>query len=427
MTGNSEYDALGELFRRKLENHRTPVNVDDWNDIERRMGHRMNKSVIWMWISGAMTAAATIAALLMMGRPATDNTTDVAMIQKFNDSKIQQFDDSTIPGFQDSRIPGFQDSRIPGFQDSKIDSGQVSDDSVTQLLSYSVTQSFNDSVTHLFNDSVNQSFNDSVIEEKEIPKLDVSLVADNPEEDETDTKKTEKWLLAAAFGTGGNADNSFSAASNSFSIGFNDATQSPSVKLDFSGNNEYAVNRSNNIISFDNKAPKDFSNISHRPPFSFGLTARKNLGKRGGVESGLVYTYLASRFKWSEWTGYEVQQNLHYVGIPVNMVVYLWNSKPNWRIYLSGGFMVEKGLRAIYRQERQWRNETQTTTVKTSSIDGWQWSLNSALGVNYRLEKGWGVYFEPRVGYSFDCNQPVSIRTESPVYFGVNLGLNFEL
>ena len=168
----------------------------------------------------------------------------------------------------------------------------------------------------------------------------------------------------------------------------------------------------------------DFSNITHRPPFSFGITARKSLGKSGGLESGLAYIYLASRY---EWSGYNVHQGLHYVGIPVNMVVYLWKSNPNWRIYLSGGCMVEKGLRGIYRQERMREGEHRITTVKSSSINGWQWSLNSALGVNYRLEKGWGIYFEPCVGYSLDCNQPVSIRTETPVYFGINLGLNFEL
>ena len=140
------------------------------------------------------------------------------------------------------------------------------------------------------------------------------------------------------------------------------------------------------------------------------------------MESGLTYTYLSSRFEWSDCN---VHQSLHYLGIPVNLVVYLWNTNPNWKIYLSGGFMVEKGLRAIYRQERQITSEHRITTVR-SHIDGLQWSLNGGLGINYRLEKGWGIYFEPRVGYSFDSNQPVSIRTEYPIYFGFNLGLNYE-
>ena len=118
---------------------------------------------------------------------------------------------------------------------------------------------------------------------------------------------------------------------------------------------------------------------------------------------------------------------MHYMGIPVNFVLYFGNSKPNnWRFYFSGGFMVEKGLRAIYRQEENWGSQNRTTTVR-SSIDGLQWSLNGGMGASYKLEKGWSIHLEPRVGYSFDNQQPVSIRTEHPVYFGMNLGLNYQL
>jgi len=138
----------------------------------------------------------------------------------------------------------------------------------------------------------------------------------------------------------------------------------------------------------------------------------------------LVCTCLISNFNW---LGHDVRQSLHYVGIPVNMVVYMGNnSKRNWHFYISGGFMVEKGVRAVYRQERLTSYEHRITTVRRS-IPNLQWSLNGAFGINYRLEKGWGIYFEPRAGYSFDCNQPVSVRTEYPLHFGINLGLSYEL
>ena len=87
--------------------------------------------------------------------------------------------------------------------------------------------------------------------------------------------------------------------------------------------------------------------------------------------------------------------------------------------------MAEKGLRVIYRQTSSWGSETRTTTVKTS-IDGLQWSLNGALGINYRFDKGFGIYLEPRVGYCFDNDPPISMRTEWPIFIGVNMGLNYE-
>jgi len=156
------------------------------------------------------------------------------------------------------------------------------------------------------------------------------------------------------------------------------------------------------------------------------MTARKSLGQNGGFESGLVYNCLISNFTWSDWADYHVRQTLHYVGIPFNFVGYFNQSKNNWRVYVSGGFMVEKGVRAVYRQNRQSWGEQRITIVR-SSIDGLQWSLSSALGVNYRLVKGFSLYLEPRLGYYFKNNQPISIRTEWPVNFSINMGLNYEL
>jgi len=245
------------------------------------------------------------------------------------------------------------------------------------------------------------------------------LVEDDYDEEEENGKTENKWLFAAAFSTGGSSSG-FDKASKDFPV--YDLTK---AGWDGMGSgNLYAVELSNNIRSFDNMSREEFTNIHHRLPFSFGITARKSLGKDSGVESGLVYTYLSSRF---EWNGHNAHQSLHYIGIPVNMVVYFGNSKSNWQVYLSGGFTIEKCARAVYRQERRQNSEIRNTDVKSSSIGGLQWSLNGALGVNYRLDKGWGIYFEPRVGYSFDCNQPISVRTEMPVFFGINMGLNYKL
>ena len=401
MTGNnhSEYDAIGELFRQRLECHRIPVDDNGWDVIEHRLGkQKKSKATIWLWSVGA--AAAAVAALLMVGRPVTDETAVMIVSQQIATEEAETTNHGQeIQGFKDSRIQRFKDSKIQGFKNSRI-------------------QKFNDSMIHSFNDSVTQLISYSVIPDK----LDVSSVEERPETDKRSAKKSDKWLLAAAFGmNGGNTD----GISDAYNL--TPRTAQSYQKAGLSGsNNEYAANMSGYIQPFNDMTRKDFSKIRHRPPLTVGVTARKSIGKHAGMETGLVYTYLTSQFGWSDQAGYDVRQSLHYVGIPVNMTVYLWNSKPNWRIYLSGGFAVEKGLRAIYRQEKWQESEFRITTVK-SSVDGLQWSLNGALGVNYRLEKGWGVYFEPRVGYSFDCKQPVSIRTECPIYFGVYLGLNYEL
>lgn len=176
--------------------------------------------------------------------------------------------------------------------------------------------------------------------------------------------------------------------------------------------------------SFDKALqPEDYDDISHNIPISVGITASKQLSKRVAVETGLVYTYLSSDLEGSNRLNAKGKLGLHYLGIPVNLIVDLWSSR-DWKVYLSGGAMAEKGLRSIYTQHIYRNNTTETTTFRTS-ISGIQWSLNGSLGVSYRIYKDWSIYAEPRISYFFDNYQPISTRTEHPVTFGIGAGVRF--
>ena len=433
MVENSEYDALGELFRRKLEDHRVEVDSDGWKKIERSLGNDPNDkpNIIWLWRIAAMVAAASVAALLL-----------------FNDSNAPESGDSLISELQDTvrNVASTRNaepvSATPANEDvagqsgnEEIAIGNVASFRHAELVAVSpanediVGQSGNDasaigndtdavrSITQSYNDSINLLISYLIAKNDSIKKIiSYSDIEEILFEDETDDNTSKRWLLAAVFGIG------------SYNNGI-DASQSSGVSkssiAENSSGNIYATGLSSNIMSFDNMNEDDFTNISHSPPFSLGIKARTGgSDKNAGIETGLIYTYLSSRYKWSN---HNVFQGLHYIGIPVNFVGYLGNSKTGaWRFYFSGGFMVEKGLRAIYRQERTWIREHRYTTVK-SSINGLQWSLNGAMGISHKLEKGFGIYFEPSVGYSFKNNQPVSIRTQMPVYIGISLGINYEL
>ena len=423
MTENSEYDALGELFRRQLENHRIPVDVNDWNEIERRLSKRKNKSaILWLWSVGTAVAAASVAALLIIKQPAMpDEATIMAVSQQVAAETTETTNQELIP-IKNNLLAEFQPTGNEN-QTNTIEFVATLESEETEKTAMVASgepfgvQSFDNSA---INQEAKADEDRSPIAqtENEIPILDISLIGVKTEENNAEVKKTDKWLLAAAFGMSGYSESVSGEPKDLF-----DAMDRPAGWENMGSGNKFASSKSSNVQSFENMSRESFTNITHRLPLSFGLTVRKSLGKNSGVETGLIYTYLASHY---EWSGYDVQQSLHYMGIPVNMVVYIVNSNPNWRIYFSGGGTVEKGLRAIYRQEKQIPREHRITTVR-SSIYGLQLSLNSALGVNYRLGNNFGIYFEPRAGYSFDCNQPISIRTEWPFHYGINLGLNYQL
>ncbi|MDR1257989.1 MAG: outer membrane beta-barrel protein [Tannerellaceae bacterium] len=226
----------------------------------------------------------------------------------------------------------------------------------------------------------------------------------------TGTGKKDKWLVSALFESGG-----------SFSLAPGDYYVYDNVQNDMSSGSPLRVGE---IVppEYTHVVP-DYTDKTCLPPLSFGFLLRRELGGRMAVESGLVYTYLATKFNRSPVPRSEAQLNLHYLGIPVNLVAYLHNSA-RWDVYASGGIMVEKGVRSFYEQRQYAGDKVIASTINTS-IDGLQWSLNASIGVSYHIHKAWSIYLEPRLSYYFDSGQPVSIRTEHPTTIGLGAGVRY--
>ncbi|MDR0658523.1 MAG: PorT family protein [Mediterranea sp.] len=133
--------------------------------------------------------------------------------------------------------------------------------------------------------------------------------------------------------------------------------------------------------------------IKYERPVSAGLSVRKELTDRWGVESGWVYTHLKS------------DQSLHYVGIPVKTDLSFYKNK-RVNLYASAGGMVEKCVGG---------------NVKPAPL---QFSLNAALGVQYKLTDRLSLYTEPGLSYHFDDGSPVmTIRKERPLNINLLCGV----
>ncbi len=148
--------------------------------------------------------------------------------------------------------------------------------------------------------------------------------------------------------------------------------------------------------------------IDHKQPISAGFSVRKNLSKGFSIETGLVYSYLASDV-WYEGSTEEVSQKLHYLGIPLRAN---WNflDRRNIALYVSAGGMVEK---CVYGK----------IGTETTLVDPVQLSALAAVGAQYNFSRRVGIYVEPGVSYYFDDGSDIqTIRKEQPFCFTLQAG-----
>lgn len=160
-----------------------------------------------------------------------------------------------------------------------------------------------------------------------------------------------------------------------------------------------------------NKKGGDFTdtetdNHVHHLPMRLGLSFRYRLNDRWSVESGLSYTRLSSDITVMEDGVITMtEQRLNYIGVPLNISYELWKSL-NFGFYVTAGSTIEKQLNAC----------------------PWQFSLNSAVGAEYKLTNVFSLYAEPGIGYYFkDGSSTPTIYKDHPLNFNLNLGLRFNL
>lgn len=260
----------------------------------------------------------------------------------------------------------------------------------------------NEEQTHLADNIVDQGKQDSIdaAREQELQNLydlynaqDEILVAEL-----SDNKNGGKWGLSASFG---------SATSSSQAIHQTRPVNTLSIS----------------DVFLASKASNSKTDIDYAPPFSVGLTVSKQLNKTFSVETGLVYSYLSTKYKDLENNSYASQVKLHYLGIPVNISANIWEINSRFKVYASAGAMVEKGLRFNFSQDNI---EDKQKVYENRSISGVQWSVNGSVGASYRFYDNWSIYVEPQVSYYFDNNQPISIRTEKNTIFSLNSGIRYQ-
>ncbi|MDH6311368.1 hypothetical protein M2137_000118 [Parabacteroides sp. PFB2-10] len=400
-------DPFSSYLKGRLEDHRMPVEPDLWESLESRLNER--KKGRTGWIIGLL-AAALLTGMLWIFFPQTESEEPVPAL-----AEQPKTDSST------SEVTTTEVIEEPITVSAEKE--KVSPRSTGRLLA-AVAEKEEPTAPHTISDEEPIAVEPNEKEEpapkkEEADKRRTPTPEREPAERrftsrrETVRKKREgNWLVAAAVGTG-----------QSGSLGFF-STEQTLPQEDFSSGgsipipNHPAFNTSSGLNS------EDFTDIDYALPLSFGLVARIPINRTWAIESGLVYTYLSTKMSGHRSRTLEGQVELHYLGIPVNLVANVWN-QGRWNAYLSGGVMIEKGLNSIYTERRFYGNRIENVTGRTR-IGGVQWSLNGAVGLSYRFYNNWSLYGEPKVYYYFDNNQPISSRTEKPFGFGIGAGVRYQ-
>jgi hypothetical protein len=171
-----------------------------------------------------------------------------------------------------------------------------------------------------------------------------------------------------------------------------------------------------------------YTDVKHHQPITFGLTLRYNLNERWSVASGLTYSQLTSELHSGSGNYYyDDRQTLHYIGLPLNIAYTFWQS-PKLSAYLTSGGLVEKNVAGRLTSNYYIDDQLEITTRENISTDQLQWSVNTAIGLGYRISNNIGLYAEPGISYYFKNNSELeTIYKDNPLHFNLRLGLRFTL
>ncbi|MDR1221889.1 MAG: PorT family protein [Tannerella sp.] len=413
-------DPFSEYFRQRLKSHPVLPDAHCWNEIEARLQKKRGLFPLWIGLS---IAASVFTAVFL--------ATHFRMDKEYDGKDPSAY----IEEYQEERSKAKTED--PGFSIDKTDAATVAPETVPDSRTAGKQP-----VAFVDRLEAEPADRDQEDHEPEMPEVAV-ITEGAPEQTEqkpesgeggetgpekpyrtfenltaysTATKnrpgKENGWQISAGFGSAGkfpsfvNPENDYVFADDGY------GQPSPGDKGELG----------DHLGTGEQETPEErITGIKPSIPFSAGIMVRRKLNRTVGIETGLVYTRLSTDLEIAGKYRQDAILNLHYLGIPVNLVVDLWEKKP-WNIYISGGGMVEKGLRSVYKQKDYFGSDL----IRNSRISGLQWSLNGGVGLSCNFYRGMNLYIEPGVSYYFDCNQPVSKRTEDPLNFNLRLGLRYD-
>lgn len=386
-------DHWQDNLRKRMDLHEEATPKGLWEDIEQHidtyvpMHTVMPRRKIILW-SISSVAVAAIAIFMIFKLPVNNQTTYA--IAEDTMSESNEFAKSTIvqkqeeknlfsefkPPLTTKQQPNNESAQMPVVQNDKSQSNQN-----------------NGSTEPIKNESL------KLEEEKLQPEDQILAISTNSKNPRQSRWQTNLSML-----------NVPSSSSETYT-GFGTFAQQETVEDQYAFMSEYTRSET-------------YTEIDHHLPIMVGLTFRYSINNRWGISSGLTYSLLTSKLR-SESINYfyDDRQTLHYLGLPLSIDYKLWQSN-NLTTYISAGGLVEKNIAGKLYSDYYIDNKLQSSTDEKITSKHLQWSINSAIGLEYRISDNIGIYAEPGVAYYFKNDSEIeTIYKERPFIFNLRLGL----
>lgn len=396
-------DNIDDLFRSKLYDFEVETAPEDWDAIEKRLTRPsipFYRKYKYQWM-----AAAAVAALLVLSFSIPWNSQEeelVKIAQEVKQEAEKQMNDkewvAAVTENQESVAEEEEKTKQRSLRPRLLSVNARANNVPAVKASSEVP--VEEEVT---DDSHEDNIEEQIIEE--VQPVQTRTVVEKEEKPTKAEPKPRKW----GFGMGAG---SLSAGNNSSVNAF--ALRSSAVT------NEYLSLM--NASSFE-QLPK--TNVKHKMPLSFGLSASRYLTDRWSLQAGLSYSYLVSEWTTNKTYRAESEQRLHFLGIPVAVTYKIaeWN---RFMFYASAGGQVELNVAGkvctdLYSPVEKLKSVTEKERMKEPYF-----SVNARVGVSYPIIRFLSAYAEVGADYYFDNGSDVeTIHSEKPFYVGLQFGFRF--
>ena len=165
------------------------------------------------------------------------------------------------------------------------------------------------------------------------------------------------------------------------------------------------------------------TDAKHYRPVTFSVLAKWQFTETLGLESGLSWTMLSSRFTTSSATSQIAdQQTLQYIGIPLSMTFSFLDTRL-FTIYAAMGGMVEKCVDGRVKHSEYVSDKLLLSYVDKVSVTPLQWSVSGGAGIQANFSDNLAFFAEPGLSYHFRNDSQVgTIYREHPLDFRFSFG-----